>query len=252
MNFLSRHERLEHLRISESIVPAVTFPLDQLPHLIDVDVPNLRLAKALVAAKGSTVSPDMRPVYGLRIQASLGRTEFATLRDILPGIASTLQSLNISLKETSDTDIPAVLERAPNLVNLEITGHKVIDVLNAARRLRSKLTLQPLNAGPMRDWINVRFPMAYADQLDRWAASFRKAPRLKTLLMRCLAQATNNKASMYDDTQSLSLEDAFRPVVPNVNKVRCQVMQGRDLGLLVTCYRRGAGAVEEGRDAGDA
>ncbi|KZO94759.1 hypothetical protein CALVIDRAFT_200156 [Calocera viscosa TUFC12733] len=239
MLFLSRHDQLEHLRISESTLPSVQVETSQLPNLVNVDVPNFKLAKSLINPKESTIQPDARRVHGLRIQSALIKSQFATLCDILPRIASTLQTLNISLNVTSDADIPTVLDRAPNLVNLEITGHNVMDVLSAARRVRSRHTLQALNSGPMRDWTNIRFPMDYVDHLGRWASCFSKASKLKTLLLRCSTRlSAHDKPAMYDEAQSVSLSDVFRPVVSNVIRVQTQVMQGRDLGLLITCYRK--------------
>ncbi|KZT59941.1 hypothetical protein CALCODRAFT_155869 [Calocera cornea HHB12733] len=162
MLFLGRHEKLEELRISDSRVPPEKVVTSHLPNLVNLDVPNFRLARTLVEP---VAKQDLRPVHGLKIQSSLSKKEFITLCDLLPMISSTLQSLNIWLNTTSDADVPALLECVPNLVSLEITGHNVNEVLAAARRVRSRHTLQALNSGPMRDWRNIRFPTAYANHL---------------------------------------------------------------------------------------
>jgi hypothetical protein len=54
-----------------------------------------------------------------------------------------------------------------------------------------------------------------------------------------------DKPSMYDDAHSISLQDFFRSRVRDVTRVRSQVARGRDLGLLITCYRRTADGQEE-------
>ncbi|EJU01386.1 hypothetical protein DACRYDRAFT_116558 [Dacryopinax primogenitus] len=239
MDFLTRHNRLKELSISDSLVPSIRGKNDQLPRIQDMDLANFRLAKALLP-KTSKSTLDPCPTHALRIHSSLSRTDFAALCDILPGIANFLQKLSISLTETSDQDIMTVIDVAPNLVRLEISAREVITVLTGVKRLRSKQTLKRQNWGPMRDWKDLKFPIDFMNHLTPWATAFRKAPRLESLLLRCLpTSASHSQPSMYDDTKSVSLEEAFRAIL-DVSRVESHMLVGRDMGLEITCYRKEA------------
>jgi len=166
-----------------------------------------------------------------------------------------LSHLDLDLEDYPELakDMLAALPHLPGLRHLSLWDECALDVLVAARPLKSTMTGRLFNPGPVGQWRDVMFPISHMYNLVSWGQYFHAATALHTIVLHCAGSIDLNKpivAGHPHKTEELhprgvSLIDVFAKLAPDVEQVDTEVkeeVKGREtlLQLCITCHREDA------------